>query len=516
MGTSPTSKAAFMAGDMLSRSNGIRLSQLSLTPIIAEDYSIDAAEDTRKMGQVFERVLCANKSRNLADVAQLDEVRLDCQVASPVRLARLLSAVAESRTAKRLHLELEPRLTSSLRKWTWERLAYALFSPQARTRSSITEVTLTKCDLRLQDAEAVAAVLGSDDSARLLFGRGQGVDATGTSGSENLFRGSWMLKQGTAVTFLPMHPLDNLKLDSVGWALDSDLFGVIEVGGNTRSFPTAATVLLPGYGVCEVVRDDLVAVDVYDAPDRQQGGITSLDLGFISERNAASGLLRLLELVGPYLTTLKVTLGSEEDTDIQMLLGVCPSLKKLTISGSCIDAARFLEAYEGFRCDIAEINCHFSDLTVVSLALSDPTTRIARTLKRMITKCWPRAGLDNRPQLKSLGRMLRANATLEYVEVAYFTYYDNDTWMLRKQNGKKIPGYVLPLECRLAFISVFYSSRQLLERDPKRPKLETTATAPVSLVLTSFPTDENILSIIFAFAAEQAQCFVYAWPLKSY
>lgn len=397
VGTSPAAKAAFMAGDMMSRSNGIGLSWLSLTPVIAEVFSIDAAEDTSKIGQVLERVLCTSKCRQLSAAAQLDEVHLDCQVASPVQLARFLSAVAESRIAKRLHLDLEPHLTSSLRKWTWERLAYAFFSPQARSRSSITEVTLKKCDLKPQDTEGVAAVLGSDDAARDLLGRGGGVDATGASSREHFYRGSCMLKQGAVVKLLPMYLLDSVKSGSMGWMLDSNLFGVMEVGDSTLSSQTAAAVLLPGYGLCEVARNDLVPVDVSDAPDRQQGGVTSLDLGFISERDAASGLLRLLEMVGPYLASLKITLGSEDNIDIQMLLGACTNLKKLTIHGPCINAAQFLEAYEGFGCKIAEVDCRFSGLTNVSLALSDPTARIARTLKRMITKCCPRAGLDIRP-----------------------------------------------------------------------------------------------------------------------
>lgn len=374
-----TPKAAFLVRKMMTGSNGLAFSRLQLPLTMFFNHSIDVAHNTQELGHMIEQVLCASE-RRLEDVVELDEVILSCPDPWSPDLGRLLSAVSESRTIKKLTLPLDIHSIGDLRTWTWERVAYALFSPQARTRSSITEVALSGCDMSLQDAEAIANVLASDDPVRYLFGRGRGSGDPNGPGSDRSASETWMLKRGAIVTLLPMHAYDHFRSYSASWTLPTEVHGVKILGVSVGS---QLPVLVPGYGVCEVNRDDLHSVGDTDGPDRRQGGVASLQLEFFGD-DALAGLPRFLEVVGSSLKRLEIEIESDEDMDVQRILRACPNLDTLIIRGPRVATAPLLEAYRVYGCRVSEINCCFSDLSMITRELSDKNSNLVRTLNRGI------------------------------------------------------------------------------------------------------------------------------------
>lgn len=158
-------------------------------------------------------------------------------------------------------------------------------------------------------------------------------------------------------------------------------------------------------------------------------------------------------------------------------------------------------------------------------ALADKSTHITQTLKRLTIRLF----LDMKSQeteryspLECVLGMLRANEKLEYleVEVPSEAYEARPLEDFRRFHKQVLPamGNQLPLDCRIAFLSIFVTGRcKNCIHDPKQAKSSSVAAIPmvqhpVASVLADFPTDRNVLSLIFDFAATCVRRRVYVVP----
>lgn len=364
----------------------------------------------------------------------------------------------------------------------WQHLAYALFCGQ----SSITHAALENVHLTAEDAEAIASVLTSSDPIQELLG----ASASATV----------KLNEGTRLQLLLMTEDDEIPDESAHWQLATDVEQVLVLESATLADQDVARVLVPGYGLCEVARSQLVATDGGNSLSETSRGVTSLELNFAFEPYAEDGLGRLLEVIGASLTQLHFC------RDVAIVLRSCPNLETLTIDVTSIDAEAFVRAYRGSTSRLVELNCHFDDdLSVVMSELADSESKLARTLKHMSCQLNSRWGIEE--HAASVATMLSVNRTLEFFYVRMQEKLSNphlDTIKHFHDQVLPAPRAPLSLECRLAFLSIFTASRRGFELAAKRAKV-----APLLSVLATFPMDRNVLSIIFGFAADNARRRVY-------
>lgn len=144
--------------DMVANGGGLTFSSLDLALQLDRNAVLNHTEEAQVVGAMIERVLCANGG----NWAVLETVSLYCDRECGTHIARFCSAIAETQSTLTLELALE--YVESLpvkRTWAWQWLAYALFSPYVRARSSVTSIKLLDVYMTGDDAEATAAVLSS-------------------------------------------------------------------------------------------------------------------------------------------------------------------------------------------------------------------------------------------------------------------------------------------------------------------------------------------------------------------
>lgn len=124
-----------------------------------------------------------------------------------VGFARLCSAVVATRTTSSLALLFgRSQPSPDMQTRIWELIALGLFSKQAQTCSSITSVSVFGLSLSEADAEAIAAVLTSQDSFKFWSGsninddHGESDHDEGSPGNGARLLTTGWLKQGTSVT----------------------------------------------------------------------------------------------------------------------------------------------------------------------------------------------------------------------------------------------------------------------------------------------------------------------------
>lgn len=219
-------------------------------------------------------------------------------------------------------LEDEPEI----RPRVWELVAYALFSSHARTSSSVTSVDLNDCWMRETDAEAVVRVVASRDPTTSVLVRPSVRDERADVG--NCWRGggdrplaTGMLTQGTVLTLLPMDVSESFVDEAARWSLATDVCGIqLLLDAGDQDF---ASMVVPGYGVCEVRRDHVIPID----DTCQTHEVTSLSINFAEYSSECSGLGRFLELVGLPLTSLSVAFPTLIEPWLPIILELCPNLK---------------------------------------------------------------------------------------------------------------------------------------------------------------------------------------------
>jgi hypothetical protein len=388
----------------------------------------------------------------------------------------------------------------------WERVAFALFSNHARAHSSITSVTLSDVFLTLRDVEAVAKVVDAVDPIGLLFGHqpyemeDNSVDdarAFAVIGQElPVFA---KLNRGTAIQLVSMHPYEGISEESSSWTLESDVPGVTLLSWRgLESDEPRVRVLVPGYGICTVAQDQLVRVTQAEPSlEQPKGSLTSLQVSFLASSEAAAGYKRLLELVGSSLTRLQLQLVLNEDLDITHVLRCCPRLKTLIVHGPNVSSDAFIQAYRDNGATIAEIECNFDSLQRIMEELASRESPVAQKLRalslpspRYMTK-WTE---DLEIGFTLMLAMLSVNHTLEYYRMCgdYRIFRNNDAVQRHYDEPLAVASKPFPLECRLAFLSIF-RGHQEQETSDLRPRR------------VALPIDRDAMLTIFAFAAECAR-----------
>lgn len=173
-----------------------------------------------------------------------------------------------------------------------------------------------------------------------------------------------------------------------------------------------ARVLVPGYGACSVNRDQLIPVE--DAG--HEGGITSLHVECSQDPEAATGLWRLIALVGSSLTYLALGLPLGTVLQVPIILASCPKLKTSSVGRDQINMESFLAAYRDSGVRIEELDCSFDNVRLLTEELSDKSTRLAQTLKRLAYRVQQNAVWDHWTDdpFECMMSILGSNRTLEY------------------------------------------------------------------------------------------------------
>lgn len=491
-----------MAGaveDVVTAGGGLALPEISVAlEINAQSRDIRAA-DVAQLGRLMQRVLC-NSDCPGDRRAALQSVRLESSdQRGHAHVARICSVIVETQTVRELELKLELcMIEPRARAWLWGWLAYALFARQARARSSITTVRLLKAFITDADADAIAAILSSPDPIYELLGRQSETPATG------------MLKQGARLSLQPLGEHEHLEAGPTAWTLPADVCGVTVLAG-VGNTPDTVHALVPGYGLCEMRREDAISSDNVA---RQGGALTGLTLRFERQPDAADGLGRLLSLVGSSLTRLDVYLPSEASISMSTILRWCPNLKRLSVGkwgGGAIDAVELVQAHRDSKLQLEELGCSVMDPTALAAELSDPGTRLFKTLKRLdvrlVGPMWRRRR-EEYPPLRRIIEMINCNRALECLCLAVHpdVHRADGVKKLLRFNNQLLPvaREPLPLPCRLAFLSVFASHLPgAAERASSLP------TPALAAVLREFPQVRSVFLLVFEFAATNARRLVH-------
>lgn len=337
-------------------------------------------------------------------------------------------------------------------------------------------------------------MLASPDLTRRLFDRSadEDVDLSGAPSDDSLATG--LLKRGTTVALQTIYGDEPVQVESARWELATDV-GDVKMLGDVDDDPSLARVVIPGDGVCSVRRDQLIPTN----ERRSAGGVARLKL--VRSHLGQRAFHRLLVLVGPSLTHLTLEMPDVGSPWSASILCACRSLKELVVEGKLIDTSSLLEVFETFELDLEAIDGSFDDLPLLVQALSDKTTWLECSLKRLtcdIGRTNPEVGSP----LDDMKRMLEANGTLEYLHVHMPSHWSGDgAAEIERFNNQEIPvrDTPFPLESRVAFLSVFADAKRIPDE---------TAT-PASRAMVKFLMDRDVLSLIFEYAAVCVRRRVY-------
>jgi len=507
---------AGLAGEMVETAGELPLASLDLELGITSEFHLNSPRYVEIIGRLSTRVLCAAEFPRKAPLT-IGEVRLSWPISTPTSRVRMCTALAETKTTDKITVSLnDDHHSDKIRSQIWACAAYAFFSEHARQYSSVRRLRLLKAELDLNDVEAISAVLASADPVRHLFGRKREIDkGDNRAQAKDLATSAragnrWILPGGTSLTLQWLDDFDEYSADSAIWDLTTDAAGVqIIHQANKEHEEEEVTVLVPGYGVCTVARNALIAVDDEEQPAGD--GVIDLDLDYMTVLGDGEAVYQLLALIGFPLTRLRLALHVNEgfELDIGRVLRSCPNLKSLIVAGLTVNADAFLAAYRDGNARIEELMIAFDELDEFTKELSDKTTALARTLKRVVyffSSIRPGIG---ELQFQAVPSMLESNNVLEDVQVmAPGRLWETYTEPLFPYHNELLPvaREPFPLQCRLAFLSIFSASQRQRSPDAKRAK---SASTPVSSVLASFTADRGVISIIFGFAAECLRRRVY-------
>lgn len=313
------------------------------------------------------------------------------------------------------------------------------------------------------------------------------------------------VNKGATVILVPICPNELMAT----FVLDEDVPGSIALGYLNKELPNTR-MLLPGYGVCEVAENDIKEIESPSLRNNQgiSSGVTSLSLQI--DVTCKSTFLDLIDVIGASLTRLTLTY-EEEDTDgdlveplvrplvdIARILRSCSRLSALSFVGFVIDSEVFLLTIEELGMRISELRCSFTNRRRISTELSNPASRLARHLKSF-TYRYRYCGPEETPEADAVAipEILPYNSTLQSI---CFIASDEvqkvmcNVAMEEDERELPCPREPFPLECRLAFLSIFGPISE--EKQPIQDS------APVRYQLEYPRLDQDTLSAIFSFAAE--------------
>lgn len=455
------------------------------------------------------------------------------------------SALASSKGITSVHLSemfTEERGYHRFIKWQWT--AYAFFWRDS-SLSNISSLHIADTKLSDEDVIAIASVVNAKYPAKSLLRVG---DTNGDSDEENdpVNSGDWqnnnlskdkeqdvisvLLNKGTEIKIDPYDPYDRKSFELVA----DDHFLVMKDDAPSDY----VEILVPGYAHCAVARE---AVQYYlcnseteqtpepSSPESRANfsNITSLRAEF-KHVVQANTLQAFITLVGAPLLSLVLKVGGMSSESLDVVLGTCTRLKRLSLDIIEENTLRVLaHAYEDSRgCHISSLSLQgleleSEEITVFAQALSSKETQLAKTLTELsIGERLESYALDE-ANLFALLAMLETNSKLEYMELyVEHTLYDNFLPLFNEFHGQALPviKQQMPLACRLAFLSVLTTTTFLPEvescdgnqadevlceeRALKRPRCQSSSSLSSSTgAADTSRLDRHVVALIFQFAA---------------
>ncbi|KAG7376495.1 hypothetical protein PHYPSEUDO_013293 [Phytophthora pseudosyringae] len=389
-----------------------------------------------------------NQHTREPEPSQMDQLQLFYpSTMLPADFVAVASAMAVDQTVKNLEIRLIPQSpahTSTSHWWQW--LAYALFSKRARAFSGLESVAIVKLhSMTVADMEKFTQVLTSGHPEETLFGspRGELEERIAT------------LKSGAAIRWrfnyrgepLPgIAPLSVPTPTALVRAFSDD--GVSEW----------VKVLIPGYGRCEVQRENLefLELDLTDPSPR----LSALRIEFINDINTTtSGLPLFLAAIGTSLKVLALE-GRNLDVNITSTLQSCPDLDELSIGGNVIDVQLDLNCYREIRQPLLELSLELNNIVALSRSLCDSSSPFSKCVSRLRVRPanrWLTFAVHPtafEADLISLLDMLAENRTLKYFEVTIPAELERYVVCFRSFNLQPTQHTSkLSLESKVAFIS---------------------------------------------------------------
>lgn len=467
--------------EMATSGDEIAVSRMGMNTSMDEQCSSD--ENPLVIGKLFERVLCANGCPKEKRV-NMGNVKLFFGLADVPNIRRICSAISESTTTRGLDIIFELSFdddNSREAMQLWEILAYALFSKAAGT--FITHLQFDVAILTTEIVDAIEQVLCSHDPTTYVFGNRHALGGLPMELTSELKVG--VMKQGTPVVVLGEDATTKLATFTV----DTNIERVKMVNCGAENVDSANMhVVVPGYGLCSIPKTAFV---VAGTPQDKRSHITSLTLSR-AMIDADATLIKFLNQVGESLEYLDIG----RSVSFPLLFRACPNLKTLIIKCDRFDESDFVKAYNECETNIIHLDVSAGNSQKLAMALADTTTRFAKSLKMLKCK------FDKMEDATTISDMLEVNRTLEYLEMFYLP--PNEELQRHHNTPLPVPCEPIPISCRLAFLSIFTASRTCFEhfRKSKLVNSLTVTNVGVSKVLADFPVDRQVLSLIFAFAAE--------------
>lgn len=454
------------------------------------------------IGKLAHQIFCGG-GRTPNSFAGVGEVTLGCYGDDAHTLVpRMCTAFAHARAITSLRLRMS--VSQTYGTWMWKALAFALFSDYARANSSIKNVSLSHVRVTTEDVEAIAALLPAENPFSCRFDQQtQNVQRQNASARMQSTHKQVTVNEGAVITMRPMSPDESESSVWPTFVLDESIPDSVALG-DFNSGSSRISVLLPGYGVCEVAEDEFLTNENHSMEDTKQvrNNVTSLSLEFDGE--FASGFPELIALIGASLTRLNLEFRDDavelvthfqQFFDIAHVLQSCPKLTELSVLGLPINSDVFLQKIEELNLRISKLRCAFSDGRQIAMVLANKHSRLAKHLK--VLKWIHSSGGDDEQSLVdtfAFTDMLPRNSSLQRVHMEVSEELTEFCKLaISEEDGRMLPFPSEPfsLECRQAFLCVFTVSNERAKRQYSQ------GLAPLSR------PDQHILQLIFTFAAER-------------
>lgn len=457
-GGSPSAVEAMLLDGIATNGGGIDIDNMAITTGVRE--SKGNARDIQAQGKLCERLLCAG-TRAEDQRACIRSLEFFVDECNWFQAARVLTAVAQARTTKKVSLHLDDLMLSGGdegRRGIWQGVAFAVFSRFARTHSSITSVELTWPTFSVSNADAVAEILDSADPFRVLFGNSFPPNVAQVA---NHIYPTKMLQRGTRVMLVPFNNAETIPEESASWELATDVAAVNVLHDDASE--STVLVLVPGYGPCRVERSELTPASPLQL---RSNDITDLSIVCMNEDDiyALSGVIRLLQMVGEPLQKLSLDLCNVQVPSFQSILACCPRLKALTIKGSTTDTHSLICASRASEVRLDDITCRFDDPLELMTELSNGHSRFTKSLKGVTCIIPDNAEPWSDPVLEAVETMLHSNKTLQHLRLIVPKHLVQDFAATSMRvacfhmNQLPVVGKPLPLACRLALLSALAPS----------------------------------------------------------
>ncbi|KAE9239618.1 hypothetical protein PF004_g7880 [Phytophthora fragariae] len=459
-----------LVGEMTGR---VRFSDVTFPLLLLEKNAATVGRLCRMISRILCIKSCSNVLQERKCMANVVEVRYTTTWPFPAFCA----ALAVTQSCQSIHVFKLDDDNDYTRATAWRWLAYALFSKRARACSSVRKIKLTGAHLSSEDAEAMAQMIIRDSHEHELISSETLTSVAVPDEAEYHVDENAVVRIYDRVSFM---------LGSSGSFQIGRTCGIKLVGADDGTSEWVDAIV-PGIGWCKLQRTSLGRCHSRTVQDRQ----SPLQLG-MEMSGSWGGVPRLLELVGPSLQTLRLTLLKDSEVlDISWILSSCPSLEELTIKCEHVSAEAFVKSCDEHKSRLRRIQMVFDDYKIVANVLKDDSHQLTKHLQWWYC---PRFSLERRP-VAALQDMLNVNRSLRWLTVETVTSDTKESaTLLMGYNGEQldVAGEKLSTTCKLAFLSVFDSS----EEDPHSPKKRKTT-------LLQAP-DGYTLSRIFQFAADRA------------